>query len=176
MTTPPAARSRLPSDAVSCAVVIIATGLAEDDDTAGALAKARLHEGGHVVEFYRIVEDDPEKVRGVLVHLAGQVDLVLTAGATGFARNDAAIEVAESLIRKPLPGFGELLRALLYERIGPPAMLTRALAGTFGLPTEPTNPATTLLFCCPADDEAVALALDRLILPDLRKLVSDSVW
>lgn len=154
--------------ALACAVVTVSDSRTEETDRSGALVKERLRAAGYPVEFYRIVPDEGEKIRSVLLHLAGQVEVVVTTGGTGISRRDTTIEVAERLIRKPLPGFGEIFRTLSFQEIGPAAMLTRATAGLYG-PED--GPAETLLFCCPGSPGAAALALDRLILPDLQHVV-----
>lgn len=157
---------------VSCAVVTISDTRTEDDDVSGDLIKNRLRDAGHAVAFYRIVPDDAETIRTVLLHLAGRVEVVVTTGGTGISRRDTTIEVAERLIQKPLPGFGELFRALSFEEIGAAAILSRATAGVYGAED---GPAETLLFCCPGSQNAVTLALDRLIVPDLRHIVWEVV-
>lgn len=157
---------------VSCAVVTISDTRTEETDRSGTIVKNRVRAGGHTVDFYRIVPDEGERIRAVLLHLVGQVEVVLTTGGTGIARRDTTIEVAERLIRKPLPGFGELFRMLSFEGIGAAAMLSRATAGLYGAED---GPAETLLFCCPGSEAAVELALDRLILPDLRHIVWEVV-
>lgn len=157
---------------LSCAVVTISDTRTEDDDASGTVIKDRLREAGHPVEFYRIVPDDAETIRGVLLHLAGRVEVVVTSGGTGISRRDTTIEVAKRLIQKPLPGFGELFRVLSFESIGPAAILSRATAGVYGAED---GPAETLLFCCPGSEQAVALAVDRLIVPDLRHIVWEVV-
>jgi molybdopterin adenylyltransferase len=166
-------RRRARGTPVACAVVTVSDTRAEADDYSGALARERLHEAGHAVEFYRIVPDDPEKIRAVLVHLAGRVEMVLTTGGTGIAYRDRTIEVAEALITKPIPGFGELFRMLSFEAIGPAAMLSRAVAGLYEAPSN--DDLTSLLFCCPGSTEAVALALDRLIVPELPHVVWETL-
>ena len=157
---------------VSSAVVTISDTRTEDTDRSGDTIKDRLRDAGHPVEFYRIVPDDGEKIRSVLLHLAGRVEVVITTGGTGIARRDTTMEVAERLIQKPLPGFGELFRMLSFEAIGPAAMLSRATAGLYG-PED--GPAETLLFCCPGSVAAVELALDRLIVPELQHVVWEIV-
>lgn len=157
---------------LSCAVVTISDSRTEEADHSGDLIKDRLRDHGHPVEFYRIVPDDGEKIRAVLLHLVGQVEVVITTGGTGIARRDTTIEVAERLIQKELPGFGEIFRTLSFQEIGPAAMLSRAAAGLYGIED---GPAETLLFCCPGSPNAVALALDKLILPDLRHIVWEVV-
>ncbi|MDT7856440.1 molybdenum cofactor biosynthesis protein B [Rubrivirga sp. S365] len=157
---------------VSCAVITVSDTRNEDDDASGEAIKARLRDAGHPVEFYRIVPDDGEAIRQVLLHLAGQVEVVVTTGGTGVSRRDTTVEVAERLIQKALPGFGELFRALSFETVGAAAMLSRATAGVYG---HADGPAETLLFCCPGSTDACALALDRLILPDLAHVVWEVV-
>ncbi len=160
-----------PAAPVSCAVVTVSDTRVESDDVSGMRAKDLLHEAGHVLDYYRIVHDDGEKIRAVLLHLAGQVQVVITTGGTGISARDTTIEVAERLLRKPLPGFGELFRALSYLSIGADAMLSRATAGLYG-PDD--APAETLLFCCPGAPDAVDLALTKLILPRLPHVVAQS--
>ena len=157
---------------VTCAVITVGDDLSEDQDAAGMRAKDLFHKAGYRVEFYRIVPDDGEKIRAVLLHLAGQVEVVVTSGGTGIARHDTTIEVAQRLIRKDLPGFGELFRTLAFETFGAAAMLTRATAGLYG---REDGPASTMLFCCPGGVDALHLAMERLILPDLRHLVWEAV-
>ena len=152
----------------TCAVVTISDTKTEATDAGGTRAKDLFHAAGYRVEFYRIVPDDGEKIRAVLLHLAGRVEVVVATGGTGIARCDTAVEVAERLVRKRLPGFGELFRMLTFQEVGAQAMLTRAFAGLYG---RDDGPANTLLFCCPGAPEAVHLAMERLILPDLSRLV-----
>jgi molybdenum cofactor biosynthesis protein B len=173
--SPAELRPRAKDTPVSCAVVTVSDTRTEADDAAGTLAKDRLHAGGHAVDYYRIVPDDAEKIRSVLVHLAGRVEVVLTAGGTGIAERDTTFEVACGLITKTLPGFGELFRALLFQQTGPAAMLSRAVAGVYATPGEPLVVPSTLIFCCPGDEGALALALDRLLLPELNHLVWETL-
>ena len=157
---------------VSCAVVTVSDTRSEETDRSGDAIKDRLREAGHPVEFYRIVPDDGEAIRSVLLHLAGQVEVVITTGGTGISRRDTTVEVAERLIQTPLPGFGELFRMLSFEAVGAAAMLSRATAGLYG---REDGPAETLLFCCPGSEAAVGLALDRLVVPDLQHLAWEVV-
>lgn len=157
---------------VSCAVLTISDSRTEETDRSGDVVKERLREAGHPIDYYRIVPDEGEHIRAVLLHLVGQVEVVITTGGTGIGRRDTTIEVADRLIQKPLPGFGELFRMLSFEQIGAAAMLSRATAGLYG--TE-DGPAETLLFCCPGSVAAVELALDRLIVPDLQHVVGEVV-
>ena len=149
---------------VSCAVVTVSDTRTEATDTSGKLLREQIEAAGHSVGAYRIVPDEAEIIRSTLVELAEEVEVVITTGGTGISRRDTTVEVAASLITKPLPGFGELFRMLSFEEIGPAAMLSRATAGVYG-----SSP--TLLFCCPGSSNAVRLAAAQLIVPQLQHLV-----
>ncbi len=153
---------------VRCAVITVSDTRTEAADASGRLLVERITEAGHTVGAYRIVPDAAAVLRAVLEEQAGRVDVVVTTGGTGIARRDTTVEVAESLITKPMPGFGELFRMLSFEAIGPASMLSRATAGLYGEPP-------TLLFCCPGSANAAALAADRLIVPQLPHLVWELV-
>lgn len=151
---------------VTCGVLTVSDTRTEETDTSGSLLRQRLHEAGHVVAHYAIVPDDADAIRQRLTAWADDVEVVVTTGGTGIGRRDTTVEVAETLLAKTLPGFGELFRLLSFDEIGPGAMLTRATAGVYG-----ETGRETLLFCCPGSQNAVRLAADRLIVPELRHLV-----
>jgi molybdenum cofactor biosynthesis protein B len=59
-----------------------------------------------------------------------------------------------------------MFRQLSFNQIGPPAMLSRALAGISGLPH------SSAVFCLPGSRNAVDLACRELIVPILPHLLS----
>lgn len=151
---------------VTCGVLTVSDTRTEETDTSGALLRQRLEAARHTATHYAIVPDDAAQIRATLEAWADEVEVVVTTGGTGIARRDTTVEVAEALITKALPGFGELFRMLSFEEIGAGAMLSRATAGVYGAESR-----ETLLFCCPGSSNAVRLAADRLIVPELRHLV-----
>ena len=159
---------------VRAAVVTVSDTRTEETDESGALLRGLLESAGHEVVDYTVLPDDATRLRAHLLALAPRADLVVTTGGTGLAGRDTTASVAEGLIAVPIPGFGELFRMLSWEEIGAAAMLSRAVAGVYGL--ESTGPGTlgahlTLLFCCPGSKNAARLAADRLILPEAEHLV-----
>ena len=60
---------------------------------------------------------------------------------------------------------GELFRVLSYEAIGPAAMLSRACAGLAR---------GTILISLPGSENAIQLAMTKLILPELGHLVHEA--
>ena len=132
----------------------------ESTDTSGALIRRSLRLAGHAIVDYRIVKDDPPLVVSHLRALArkSRARVVLLTGGTGIARRDSTFEAVTGLLDKRLDGFGEFFRALSYRKIGPAAMLSRAVAGTYrGM----------VVFSMPGSVDAVRLAMTRLILPEL---------
>lgn len=128
-------------------------------DESGRAIQDALRAAGHPLAGYRVVRDEPEEIREAVAEAkaAGARALILNGG-TGIGRRDSTVEVLERLFEKTLPGFGELFRSLSFQEIGSAAMMSRAVAGTYqGM----------MIFALPGSPEAVRLALDRLILPEL---------
>jgi molybdenum cofactor biosynthesis protein B len=145
---------------VSCFVLTISDTRTLETETSGRAIADLLAEHGHAVVDRTIVRDEPTEVaRLVRDHAARHdVEAIITTGGTGLSRRDATYEALVTLFDKRLEGFGELFRALSFEAIGPPAMLSRACAGVVN---------GRILFALPGSEHAVRLAMTRLILPEL---------
>lgn len=133
------------------------------DDSGDAIVGA-LTAAGHQVLDRQIVRDDPALVRDFVRKHAPAAQVIVTTGGTGITSRDTTYEAITSLLEKQLDGFGELFRMLSYEEIGSAAMLSRACAGTVG---------TTIVFALPGSPHAVALAMDKLILPEIGHVVRE---
>ena len=156
-----------------CAVLTVSDTRVTDSDVGGKLIIDLLKQAGHTVSDYTIVRDEPVQIDHQLKSWLGLSDssptpqasslnVIITTGGTGIAQRDTTIEVAQRLITKQLPGFGELFRMLSYEQVGPAAMLSRAVAGLAG---------ETLIFTLPGSPNAVRLAMEKLIIPELAHMV-----
>jgi molybdenum cofactor biosynthesis protein B len=149
--------------AVPCAIVTVSDTRDAKTDRSGGLIHRALRKAGHPVVDYRILKDDPSRIVAHLRNLAecSGARIVLISGGTGVAPRDTTYEAIGGLIEKRLDGFGEIFRALSFRQIGPAAMLSRALAGTYrGM----------VVFSMPGSEKAVRLALERLILPEIGHL------
>jgi molybdenum cofactor biosynthesis protein B len=124
----------------------------------------RLRAAGHQIVGYRIVRDEPDEIGRLLEESSGmpECDAILFNGGTGIAQRDTTFDVISRNLEKTLPGFGELFRMLSFEQIGAAAMLSRATAGVYR---------GRLVISTPGSSNAVALAMDRLIVPELAHLV-----
>jgi molybdenum cofactor biosynthesis protein B len=143
-----------------CFVLTVSDTRTPDTDTSGRAIRDRLATGGHIVAGHTIVRDEPREVAAVVRQqiATADVDVVITTGGTGITSRDGTYEAIAALLEKRLDGFGELFRMLSFHEIGAAAMMSRAVAGTAQ---------RTAIFVLPGSENAVRLALDRLILPEL---------
>lgn len=149
--------------ALAGAVLTVSDTRTEADDRSGALLKEMLEAAGHRTDAYRIVRDDPEQLREAVLALAEQADFVVLTGGTGMSPRDVTVEVCRPLFDKELEGFGDLFRYLSYQEIGSAAVMSRATAGAIG---------GSMVFCLPGSAAAVRLAMEKLVLPEVRHLIS----
>lgn len=133
-----------------------------DIDLSGKLIETRMRKAGHFT-LREIVPDERKEILKKLEKFlrTKEIDAIIICGGTGVARRDVTIETVEPMYEKSLPGFGEVLRRIGYEKVGAPALLTRASAGI--IRRKP-------VFCLPGAPNAVKEAM-KIILPDLPHLV-----
>jgi len=131
----------------------------EAEDASGAFLRAAAASAGHAVVGYRIVKDEPSALRAALDEAAkAGAEAVVVNGGTGIAGRDRTYEAVSAVLEKRIDGFGELFRMLSFQEIGSAAMLSRAVAGTWG---------DRVVFSVPGSEPAVRLAWERLIGPEL---------
>ncbi|GAB1543959.1 MogA/MoaB family molybdenum cofactor biosynthesis protein [Scytonema sp. NUACC21] len=149
---------------VACAVVTVSDTRNPDTDKSGQLIQELLRNANHSIVHYTIVKDEPAQIQEQ-VKLLGQqphLDAVIFNGGTGIAPRDTTYDAIEKLLEKTLPGFGEIFRFLSYQEIGSRAIASRAVAGVYQ---------NKLIFSLPGSSNAVRLAMEKLILPELIHLV-----
>jgi len=119
---------------------------------------------GHEIADYAIVKDEPAQIRAQLEQwtTVGQIDAILSNGGTGIANRDTTYDVIAGLLEKRLDGFGELFRMISYQEIGAAAMMSRAVAGVYR---------RRVIVAMPGSTNAVTVAMERLIVPELAHMV-----
>jgi molybdopterin adenylyltransferase len=159
-------------DHIRIAVLTISDTRTSETDTGGNTIVDFMQGAGHEVERREIVRDDLPRIEEVLVELLADagVDAVVTTGGTGISGRDSTYEVASDLIDKKLDGFGEIFRMLSYEEIGAAAMLSRAVAGVVTTASGPK-----FLACLPGSTNAVRLAMEKLLVPEMPHVVFELV-
>ena len=119
----------------------------EREDKSGLLLKSLLEELPAEVIAYRVVPDERELLKTILVHIADRLncDLILTTGGTGLGPRDNTPEATKAVIEKEIPGIPEVLRRESVRKTKF-AILSRMIAGIRG---------KTLIINLPGSPEAV---------------------
>ena len=153
--------------AVGCFVLTVSDTRTEETDKSGRAIAELLTGAGHAVVGRAIVKDEPEHVRDTIERQLAHPDVqvVITTGGTGITSRDTTYEAVSAILQKRLDGFGELFRMLSYQQIGSAAMMSRACAGLA---------AGRIVVCLPGSEQAVRLAMERLLLPELGHLVQQA--
>ncbi len=148
---------------VHVAIVTVSDTRTRDNDTGGDIIEDRVTGAGHVVVFRTIVKDEPDQIAKLLDTIVNETDarLALFTGGTGIAPRDTTFDVISRKLEKHMPGFGELFRMLSYDEVGAAAMLSRATAGTYK---------GRVIMSMPGSPNAVQVAMDKLILPEIQHL------
>lgn len=153
-------------ETVGFAVLTVSDTRSREDDTSGTLIREHLSFRGHHLQGYKIVPDDGDRIREQIeTWLANPaISAIIVNGGTGIAGRDVTYPIIESLIQKGMPGFGEIFRMLSWQEVGSASMLSRATAGVHG---------STVIFSLPGSSNAVRLALEKLIGPELAHIVHE---
>ena len=152
---------------VRCVVVTVSDTRTLANDIGGQTIVELLQADGHEVLAREIIPDDPQRMTSLLRDFTQrpETDAVLLTGGTGVSSRDQTFETVSGLLTRQLPGYGELLRMLSYQQIGPAAMLTRAVGGLIG---------HAVVLTMPGSPAAVRLAMESIILPELGHLVREA--
>lgn len=151
---------------IGCMVITCSDTRTPETDTSGQLIRRLLEERGHAVVGYHLVKDDPAQIQLWIARGTGneEVHAIIINGGTGISRRDSTFEAVDTMLEKRLAGFGEIFRWLTYQDIGSPAIMSRATAGIIN---------GRILFSTPGSENAVRLAMEKLILPELGHLVKE---
>ncbi len=154
---------------VRCAVLTVSDSRTVETDQSGPIIRRLLTDAGHQAVDCDLVPDEPDDIRRALQRWLDDpnVDAILITGGTGVGRRDTTIEIVRQLIDVELEGFGELFRMLSYEQVKAAAMLSRAVGGL----ARGDRGGDTFVFSMPGSTNAVELAMNRLIVPQLAHLV-----
>lgn len=149
---------------VGCAVITVSDTRDQETDTSGQLMQELLLDAGHDIVFYGIVKDSPLQIRGELAMLGerSSCQAILLNGGTGISPRDTTYDTINAMLDKRLDGFGEIFRYLSFKEIGPSAIMSRAVAGTYR---------GRIVVSVPGSTGAVRLAMEQLVLPELGHMV-----
>lgn len=105
----------------------------ERPDEGGPLVVKLLKDAGYDIVRTAIVPDEQSEIEAALREIAdaGQVQLLVTTGGTGFSPRDVTPEATLAVCRRMAPGIPEAMR-YASMRVTGRAMLSRAQAGIRG--------------------------------------------
>ena len=103
----------------------------EFEDGSGDTLVELLEGDGYDVVARLTVPDERDQIAAAIRELAGQADVVLTTGGTGFAPRDVTPEATASVLDREAPGLAEAIRADSIAKT-PHALLSRGKAGIVG--------------------------------------------
>jgi molybdenum cofactor biosynthesis protein B len=120
--------------AVNIAVLTVSDTRSDSDDKSGRSLTEMIAASGHRVAAKRIVKDDQSDIVAQLKAWIADpsIDVVISTGGTGVTGRDVTPEAFHAVYEKEIAGFGELFRALSYQKIGTSTLQSRATAGVAG--------------------------------------------
>ncbi len=149
-------------ESVDIGLVTVSDSRTPETDTNAIFLRGELEQEGHTITSYQIVPDEPEQIEIVLEEMIeSSARIIIFNGGTGITPRDRTFDVIDRKLEKRLTGFGEIFRMLSYDQVGAAAMLSRATAGTYK---------GKLIISTPGSPQAVKLAWDKLIKPELQHL------
>jgi molybdenum cofactor biosynthesis protein B len=147
---------------VPIAIVTVSDTRTLETDTNAQIIRMLAEAAGHRIVGHRIVKDEPVQVEDALEEFTQtEARLIIFNGGTGISQRDRTYDVISRKLEKTLPGFGEIFRMLSYDQVGAAAMLSRATAGVYH---------NKVIFSTPGSPDAVRLAVEKLILPEIQHL------
>jgi molybdopterin adenylyltransferase len=152
--------------AVGVQVITVSDTRGPAEDRSGRLLAELFQAAGHLVRDVVIVKDDAAVILSAVYAAEADPDVraIVLNGGTGIAARDVTVETVTPLLERILPGFGEIFRQLSFAEIGSAAFLSRAVAGVRG---------KRIVFVLPGSTNAVRLAAEKLILPELSHIVRE---
>ncbi len=116
---------------LNIAILTVSDTRTEKTDKSGYLLKELAEKDGHLIMEKCIIKDDFYHLRAMVsdwIHRQ-KIDVVLITGGTGFSSRDVTTEAIKPLLKRAIPGFGELFRHISYRQIGSSTIQSRAFAG-----------------------------------------------
>lgn len=148
---------------VKAAVITVSTTRTEKTDLSGKIITEAFENAGHKVVFTKLVKDDEKEISSAVSEALEIANTVVVNGGTGLTHDDCTIEAVAQMFEKTMDGFGELFRIKSYEQVKTSVILSRATAGIIK---------GKAVFCIPGSPNAVKLASEEIIIPEIRHILT----
>jgi molybdenum cofactor biosynthesis protein B len=132
-------------------------------DISGNFVRGAFIASGHRVIGQRWLTNNLSDIRNLLREWIDSMrfDVIVALGGTGVDPTDVTPEAVMPLVTKAMPGFGEAFRELAFRELGIGALESRAFAAICQ---------RTRVYILPGAPEGVTLAMNRLVVPQLRNV------
>ena len=119
---------------VSIALLTVSDTRVFETDKSGNLLANKIEKSGHILFERKIVKDEILDIQEVSKKWIKKpnVEVIISTGGTGLTGRDSTPEAVKSVIKKEIPGFGEIFRMISYNKIATSSLQSRALAGLAG--------------------------------------------
>jgi molybdenum cofactor biosynthesis protein B len=136
-----------PFIAVRIAVLTVSDTRGLADDKSGDTLAAMIVADGHQLAARSLVKDDIAAIRQTVQAWIADpgIDVVISAGGTGFTGRDVTPEAIKPLFEKEIEGFSTIFHMLSYEKVGTSTIQSRACGGVAQ---------GTYIFCLPGSPGA----------------------
>ena len=155
------------SGRLALALITVSDSRTPETDRGGDLLERLATGAGHQVVQRSIVSDDRDRIDAMITGCLedSTIRAILLTGGTGISPRDGTIEVVQGHLRVEIPGYGELIRRLGVDQVGPAAILGRAVGGVVDRPLSSGGP--VLIFTMPGSVQAVESAMSGVVIPIL---------
>jgi len=126
-------------------VIVVSDSRNKQTDKSGKVLEERIKKSGHKLIQKIFLKDNVEDIKSKLLELinSDNHNVVILSGGTGLTGRDSTPEAVKAVIKKEIPGFGEIFRMISYNKIATSSLQSRAIAGLtddkfiFALPGSP---------------------------------------
>ena len=126
-------------------VIVVSDSRNEQTDKSGKVLEERINKSGHKLVQKIFLKDNVEDIKSKLLELinSDNHNVIILSGGTGLTGRDSTPEAVKAVIKKEIPGFGEIFRMISYDKIATSSLQSRAMAGLaddkfiFALPGSP---------------------------------------
>ena len=155
---------------IQIGILTVSDSRTRDRDGSGDRIESIASAAGWRIPRRELVTDDPEPLAAMLRSLLDtpEIEVVLVTGGTGVSPRDRTVDLVDALSSRSIPGYGERLRAVSFERIGHAGLLSRATAG---LVDRPDGGSSVAIFTMPGSPNGVETAMREIIVPMLDHLI-----
>ena len=145
---------------VRIAILTVSDSRSSAHDRSGDTLVARLEAAGHKLAARMLLKDDRVEISAQLRIWANdpEIDVVISTGGSGLTGRDVTVEAHRDVYEKEIDAFSTVFTMVSMQKIGTPAIQSRATAGVAN---------GTYMFALPGSPGACKDAWDEILIKQL---------